>query len=77
MSDLDSSIPALQVRPDLVQGPLEALAVEHIKVLGRHGIGMIHTGYLCYTCEIVLESPVPALQNDNALSGKVAGPQKK
>src|SRR5450759_1911707 len=64
-----SSIPILQPWPDLVQGPLEAAAMEDVEMLVRHRVGVINAGDLLNGGETRLEILLPSSHDDDTFAG--------
>src|SRR5260370_14679257 len=48
-------IPVLHLRPDLLQGPLQTLAIKDVKVFVRHRVGMIDAGDFLYSRKTALQ----------------------
>ncbi len=59
------------MRPDLLHGLLETPTVKDLKVLVRHGVGVIDAGDLLHAGETLLKVPLLPLHHDDALPGVV------
>ncbi len=72
-----ASVPILYLRPDLVQGPLEAAAIEDVEMLVWHGVGVINASDLLDIGETRLEVLLPSSHDDDTFAGVATRPQRK
>src|SRR5206468_11877041 len=69
LSRHNSSIPSLDLRPDLFQRPLDSPAIEHLEVLVGHGVRVIDVGDLDHSRVEAFQDLSLVIHHDHAIAG--------
>src|SRR5215813_8864754 len=69
---MGSSVPVLQLRPQFLQRLLEPSAIEHVAMLVRHRVWVVHARALLHAYKQLLEALLAIIHDDNTFACVIA-----
>src|SRR5260370_23813815 len=67
-----SSVPVLQLRPQFLQRLLEPSAIEHVEMLVRHRVWVVHARDLLHAHKQLLEALLAIIHDDHTFARVIA-----